>query len=504
MNIKKIIGYPLIGSFSALTTLGILNYLQKEESGNFTSTPTEIEQITQTADTQHAVLANNVFTRASHNPTFTSAAEKTVNAVVNVKNYSSTGRNGELNSFDFFFGFPQQRQQKKGSPRPIGHGSGVIISADGYIVTNNHVIKGAKKIEVTLNDQSTYEATLVGTDPNADIALLKIKGSNLPHLKFYNSDDIKVGEWVLAVGNPFSLNSTVTAGIVSAKGRSLNILRESDSPIESFIQTDAAINPGNSGGALVNTNGDLVGINSAISSQTGSYIGYGFAVPSNLVRKIVEDLKKYGLVQRGYIGINVLDLTNEEAVRSYNDAKGSSIKTQQGTLVTGFSKNGGAINSGIEKGDIIKSINGRAVKSQASLSLLIGSKHPGDHVDITILRNGKERTYKVELKDAEGRNKTRSLSDLSAMERLGVKFEPLTAKQKQRLGTDHGLQVVSLKSTSKLKKIGIREGYVVLKINDKKMNTLKEVETALNKTKTISIRFVDRYGRIYTGGLKMD
>src|SRR5690606_28267338 len=242
---------------------------------------------------------------------FVDASQRTVNAVVSINNFSNAQSQRPQDPFEFFFGFPQQQQRDPN--QPTGSGSGVIISEDGYIVTNNHVIKGSDKIEVILNNQKSYTAELVGTDPNTDIALIKIEEKGLPFIKFVDSDAINVGDWVLAVGNPFGLNSTVTAGIVSAKGRSIDILRRNNatSPIESFIQTDAAINPGNSGGALVNPNGDLVGINTAISSPTGTYSGYGFAVPSNLVKKVVEDIKKYGMVQRGYLGIEGMDLSNE-------------------------------------------------------------------------------------------------------------------------------------------------------------------------------------------------
>src|SRR5690606_20521153 len=251
-----------------------------------------------------------------------------------------------------------------------------------------------------MNNQKSYNAELIGTDPNTDIALLKIDAKDLPFIKFVDSDAINVGDWVLAVGNPFGLNSTVTAGIVSAKGRSIDILRRNaSSPIESFIQTDAAITPGNSGGALVNPNGDLVGINTAISSPTGSYSGYGFAVPSNLVKKVVEDIKKYGLVQRGYLGIQGLDLSDEYYIKEYNKQNGTDYKSQPGVLIQQLTDNGGALDAGLEKGDIITEVNGQKITSFSKLSFAIGSKNPGDKVNVKVLRDGKEKEYTVTLRD---------------------------------------------------------------------------------------------------------
>jgi serine protease Do len=316
---------------------------------------------------------------------------------------------------------------------------------------------------------------------------------------------VKVGEWVLAVGNPFSLNSTVTAGIVSAKGRSIDILRNnSESPIESFIQTDAAINPGNSGGALVNTNGDLVGINTAIQSPTGTYSGYGFAVPSNLVKKIVEDIKQYGLVQRGFLGVNALDLSNEKMVEEYNAENKTKFKSQQGVLVTGLSEDGAAIDAGIEKNDIIIKIDDKQVKTFSSLSFIVGNKRPGDAVMVTIVRSGKEKIYKVILRDKKGKTKIRTKDDLSVAEKLGAEFKNLSEFQKQRFGIDHGVIVTDLTS-GKLSEIDIKQNFIILKINDKKIYDVKEIESILKNYKgNVSVNFVDNYGRVYTGGFKME
>ncbi|HLV23259.1 MAG TPA: trypsin-like peptidase domain-containing protein, partial [Moheibacter sp.] len=389
---------------------------------------------------------------------------------------------------------------------PTGQGSGVIISADGYIVTNNHVIKGSDKLEVVLNNQKSYNAELIGTDPNTDIALIKIEEKGLPFIKFVDSDAINVGDWVLAVGNPFGLNSTVTAGIVSAKGRSIDILRRNASnPIESFIQTDAAINPGNSGGALVNPNGDLVGINTAISSPTGSYSGYGFAVPSNLVKKVVEDIKKYGMVQRGYLGVEGMDLNDEYLIKQYNREKGTDLKSQQGILVQTVTDNGGAQEAGIRKGDIITEVDGMKITSFGKLSFAIGSKYPGDKVNVKLLRDGKEREYTVTLRDQKGNTSTRSLADLTVTEKLGAEFEPLTDRQKVSFGIDHGVMVKNMEQGGKLKSIGIGENFIILKVNDKEVSSQNDVEKILKNHKgKVSISYVDPYGRIYTRGFTMD
>lgn len=496
---KKYLGYFTIGLISSLLTVLIVNLTQ---NSNKEETDAVITNANETNNSFSLVDYNGNY--AATVPDFVSASRKTVNAVVSVKNYKEQTQSRYSNPFEeFFFGFPQQENDPN---TPSGTGSGVIVSEDGYIVTNNHVIKGSNKIEVTLNNQQTYTADLVGTDPNTDIALLKIEEKGLSFISFVNSDNINVGDWVLAVGNPFGLNSTVTAGIVSAKGRNINILsRNAQNPIESFIQTDAAINPGNSGGALVNPNGDLVGINTAISSPTGVYSGYGFAVPSNLVKKVVEDIKQYGMVQRGYLGILGFDLSDEASVKSYNKENKAELKTQQGVYVTGLSENGGAIDAGIEKGDIITEVNGQRINTFGALSSSIGSKRPGDKVTVKVLRNGKERSYNVTLKDQKGNTKVRSISDLTATEKLGADFEPLTEKQKINFGIEHGVIVKNISQNGKLKSIGISDGYIILKINEKEVKDEKDIEKILkNHTGRVNISYVDPYGRIYTRGFTLD
>jgi len=495
---KKFTGYVIVGLISSTFSILGLQFFNSNDNQAI---------ITDAIDTNNGSfsLVDYKGNYSMTAPDFVNASQKTVNAVVSINNFSNRQQQQRQNDpFEFFFGQPQRERDPN---VPTGSGSGVIISADGYIVTNNHVIKGSDKIEVILNNQKSYIAELVGTDPNTDIALLKIEEKGLPFIQFVNSDNINVGDWVLAVGNPFGLNSTVTAGIVSAKGRSIDILRRNNAsnPIESFIQTDAAINPGNSGGALVNPNGDLVGINTAISSQTGSYVGYGFAVPSNLVKKVVEDIKKFGIVQRGFLGLQGIDLSDEAAIREYNKRNNTNLKSQQGVMIQSLTDNGGALDAGLEKDDIIIEIDGQKITTFSKMSLLIGSKYPGDKVVVKILRDGKERQYTVTLRDQKGNTKTRSLADLTVTEKLGAKFEPLTDRQKVSFGIDTGVMVKNTEVGGKLNGIGIDDGFIILKVNDKEVNKEDDVEKILKNHKgRVSISYVDPYGRIYTRGFTLD
>lgn len=406
---------------------------------------------------------------------FTVAAELSVHAVVHVKTKTPMRAQsfGGFSDpfFEYFFG-PQQRRQQQPQEAPMqeGSGSGVIISEDGYIVTNNHVIDGSKEIEVTLNDKRTFKATLVGADPNTDIALLKIEAENLPVIIFGNSDALKVGEWVLAVGNPFNLTSTVTAGIVSAKARNINIIN-SQMRIESFIQTDAAVNPGNSGGALVNTRGELVGINTAIASQTGSYAGYAFAVPASIVQKVVADIRKFGVVQRAVLGVSMQDITSELA-------KEKKLKTLEGAFVAEIVENSAAEKAGIKKEDVIVKVNGVAVKSSSELQEQIGRYSPGDKVEVTVLRDNKELTLKAELKNRQGNTEVIS-ADAASVDVLGVKFKELNPKTKNSLGLSYGLEVASV-SKGKFQQAGVRPGFIVVKINNQAIRSEDDVKSALD------------------------
>ena len=401
---------------------------------------------------------------------FTVAAELSVHAVVHVKVKTPMPQQqfGSFNDpfFDYFFGRPQQVQPRE-QPMQEGAGSGVIITDDGYIVTNNHVVDKSAEIEVTLNDKRTYKAKLVGADPSTDIALIKIEAEKLPVIIFGNSDSLKVGEWVLAVGNPFNLTSTVTAGIVSAKARNINIIN-SQMKIESFIQTDAAINPGNSGGALVNTRGELVGINTAIASQTGSYAGYAFAVPSAIVQKIVGDIKQFGVVQRAVLGIEIADINDKLA-------KEKNLKTMEGVYVSKLTEQGAAKAAGVKEGDIINNVNGVPVKSVAQLQEQLSKYRPGDKISIVVVRNNSDMILKVELKNRQGN--TGVVSSQTNIDVLGAKFKPVSDKLKAQLQIQYGVEVESL-SKGKLADQGIKPGFVILKINNQAIKSEEDIQTA--------------------------
>jgi len=380
---KKFIGLLFVALLGGLITVGLLKLTEdKLAQKSITEVTNGYNETANFQNVANTNFNNSGAAAAAINVDFTTAAEKSINAVVHVKNVSTYRR--PLNLSDLF-----SNNEAKLEKAIVGAGSGVIISADGYIVTNNHVIKGASEVQVTLNNNKSYKAEVIGTAPGADIALLKInvEKEKLSYLPFGNSDNSKIGEWVLAVGNPFNLTSTVTAGIISAKSRDLN---ERDRNIQSFIQTDAAINPGNSGGALVNIHGELIGVNTAISSQTGSYIGYGFAVTSNNARKIVEDLLEYGDVQKAILGISGATLTEKGASEL-------GIDFTQGVYVSSVSKNSGAEKSGIKTGDVIKKIDGYAINKFADLSGYLNSKRPNDVLNVAVLRNNKLREFPVTL-----------------------------------------------------------------------------------------------------------
>lgn len=386
----------------------------------------------------------NIINTASAPTDFTDAAEKTIHSVVHVKNTAVR----EVHSpFDYFFGgssSPRKQQQ-------VGTGSGVIISSDGYIITNNHVIDGATELEITLNNRKKYKAELIGADKNSDIALLKINADEaLEYIPFGNSDNAKVGEWVLAVGNPYNLNSTVTAGIISAKGRDL----QGNTNIDAFIQTDAAVNPGNSGGALVNTRGELVGINTAITSKTGSFIGYSFAVPSNIAKKIIDDLLEFGNVQEALIGIE--SAINEEGVN--------------GVVIKAITEDGGAQKAGLQKGDIIKKINNVSISKFSELRGQLSAKRPGEKVVVTINRNGDELEKLVTLKKR----------DVFTSVNFGVNLKDLTAKDKKKFGVEYGAKIVGKPSNKGFRYYNVGEGYVLTKINGKNVKSANEAIAILN------------------------
>ena len=378
--------------------------------------------------------------------------------------------------FSQFFGRGNggtQRRQIQ-TPKRQGAGSGVIISSDGYIVTNNHVVEGADDIEITLNDNREFKATVVGLDANTDLALLKIDGKDLPTLVIGDSDELKVGEWVLAVGNPFNLKSTVTAGIVSAKARKIAESSRTGNEIESYIQTDAAINAGNSGGALVNSRGELVGINAALYSQTGSFTGYGFAIPTTIMKKVVSDLKEYGAVQRALIGISGSDLSAYIDDQKSKDEKwNKDFGTNDGVYVADLIENGAAKEAGLKEGDVIVSVNDKKVSKMSELQEVITRYSPGDKVNVGIIRDKKPKTIEVTLKNGQGNTKVVKAQNLSS---LGAEFKELTADQKKSLNLSNGVQITKLDNDSPLRKMGVGNNFIIMLANNVKITTVADLE----------------------------
>lgn len=448
------------------------------------------------------------------NPDFTQAAAAVSPGVVHIK-VTMTQRNSQgqrggspFDMFEEFFGMPQQRRQAQ--PRQAqASGSGVILTPDGYIVTNNHVVENADKIEVQLTDKRSFEAKVIGRDPSTDLALLKVTAKDLPVVKMGDSDNVQIGEWVLAVGYPLSLQSTVTAGIVSAKGRQIGILGESqqqpqfgygeqeqmiNTAIESFIQTDAVINRGNSGGALVNARGELIGINSAIASPTGVYAGYGFAIPINLAKKVLEDFKEFGSVKRGYIGVTFSEITAQ-----LREQKG--IEDINGLYVQSTVKGGAADGAGIKGGDIITKIDGKVIHSSSDLQERVARLRPGDKVKLTYKREGKEKEVTLTLK-AEEETKAKqgeqgsSASATEIFNKLGASFIPASDARKKDLGVASGVVVTDVHRGGIFEYFGVEKGLVITHVNGKAVNNVDEVESALSDTKRniVRIKGVPRKG----------
>jgi Do/DeqQ family serine protease len=408
-------------------------------------------------------------------PNFIDASESTINSVVHVttKVVKTSFQRDPFQEFFYGPGAGGREFKQYGA----GAGSGVIISSEGYIVTNNHVIQDASEIEVILNDNSKYTAKIVGSDPATDIAVLKIEGKGFTAIPLGNSDELRIGEWVLAVGNPFNLTSTVTAGIVSAKARNINLLADRSKqdivPIESFIQTDAAVNPGNSGGALVNTRGELVGINTAIASQTGSYSGYSFAVPVNLVNKVMRDLIDYGIVQRGFLGVQISDINQE--IKETNK-----LPSLKGVFISKVTDNGSAEKAGVKDGDVILKIGTKEVNSVAELQEEIGKRRPGDKVSLTIRgKNGNEEIKELVLRNQDGETKLVSKEEIAKNVALGATFLELTSKDRKELNISNGVKIGTLTS-GKLKSIGLLPGMVITKVNNEPVETVEQLTTKLN------------------------
>lgn len=411
----------------------------------------------------------------SDEDSFVTAAENTVNSVVHIRTEIISKGSSYYDFFgtiiEHFYGGQMQLPNNVS----VGYGSGVVISPDGYIVTNNHVVEGASKIEVTFNDKHKRTATIIGNDPSTDLALIKVDGEDYEYLAFANSDEVKVGEWVLAVGNPFNLTSTVTAGIVSAKARNINILGDG-STIESFIQTDAAINPGNSGGALVNMDGNLIGINAAIASRTGSYEGYSFAIPSNIVKKVIEDFLQYGSLQRAYLGITMTEITEELA-------ESEGISEMSGVYIVGVEERGGAKAAGIKEGDVLLSINDLTVNSNSQLIGVIGQYRPGDKVKVKIQRKGEILYKEVTLKNLEGTEELHKNGESFYNDVLGVKLQPISSSLKSELGINYGLKIVEVKD-GVFKQKGISNDFIILSVNHLRVHSEQDLNKALNNERS--------------------
>jgi Do/DeqQ family serine protease len=454
---RKIASSLLMAFLGGFAAIAINNYFTKQENGFDRLTKERIP----------VQFAGNHEASPTNAPDFIKAADVSLNGVVHVKTVVENRRAGGYDPFyDFFFGSPYRNAPPQ---KATASGSGVIISEDGYIVTNNHVIANAEKVEVVLNDKREYQAEVIGRDPSTDLALLKVEAKGLPFVYYGNSDNVRVGEWALAVGNPFSLTSTVTAGIISAKGRNINILNEKFA-IESFIQTDAAVNPGNSGGALVNASGELIGINSAIASNTGSYSGYSFAIPVNIVRKVVADLLEFGEVQRAFIGVVLEDLNAELA-------KKKGIEHIQGVYVSGLNAGGAAESAGIKEGDVILKVQATPVNNVPELQEQIGRYRPGDKVTITVSRGADTKEISVELKNKNGDTKLIKHADAVANE-LGADFTIPNDKEKSRLNIQNGIKVMKIRD-GRLRNIGIQEGFIITHIGDKAINSVEDLTSAM-------------------------
>ena len=478
---KRLIQILAVIALGVVITWGIVGIAQ-QGSSNETSMAQGEERL-------DPVQANYLPVMPFNGPDFTTAAEKTVHGVVHIRS-QFTRKNSSYDyffgPFREFFGYPHG-----GSQFYEGYGSGVIISEDGYVVTNNHVVEGANKIDVTLNDGHVYPGELIGRDPATDLALIKIGQEDLPFIAFGNSDKVRIGEWVLAVGNPFNLTSTVTAGIVSAKARNINILGVQGAN-ESFIQTDAAVNRGNSGGALVDMNGELVGINAAIASNTGSYAGYSFAIPVNIVKKVVNDFLSYGSVQRAYLGVVIREVNSQLA-----EEKG--LDVVNGVFIEELSDNGGAKQAGLRTGDVIRSINEQPTLTSSELLEIIGQHNPGDVVEVEVLRDGKLLRYTVELRNQSGNTNVIKQEETEFLADLGATFKPVGKDLRKELGLENGMQVEEI-GEGMLRKGGVEKGFIITQINDMDVNSVEDIERAMGNVQGGVIRIEG----IYPNGMRMN
>ena len=443
-----------------------------------------------TIEQQQPVVQHAAFVPVGDTPDFVNAAEKSVDAVVHIKTKiikQTTTYNDFFGALlQQFYGMPGQAQKQYLE----AYGSGVVLTPDGYIVTNNHVVEGADEVEITFNNHVKKAATIIATDPTTDLALIKVEGSDYDFLTFGDSDNVRIGEWVLAVGNPFQLSSTVTAGIVSAKARDISILGEGTS-VESFIQTDAAVNPGNSGGALVNLKGELVGINAAIASHTGSYEGYSFAIPSNIVRKVVDDLLLYGETQRGYLGVQVGEMTEELAEKC-------GLDTPQGLYVAVVTEGGAAEKSGVKKGDAIISINGKKVNTYTQLIESVRQYRPGDQVNVEVVRAGQHMNFDVTLLNESGNVEIVKKGDKFFNSELGLTLQAIDQNDKSKYGLKNGLKIAIIHE-GRFEGSGIPEGFIILSVNGMSVNSKEDLQKALANSK----RGRNYFDGIYPNGMKV-
>lgn len=468
---RKVSMIWMLAGMMVLASCGNQNQQTNETTEQTEQQPvTQIEQVQQQPQVQRAA-----FLPTENTPDFVDAAERSVDAVVHIM----TKVVRQSNTYNDFFGallgqlygYPGQTRNNT----MVAYGSGVVLTPDGYIVTNNHVVEGADEVEVTFNNKVKKTATIIGTDPTTDLALIKVEADDLQYLTFGDSDNVRIGEWVLAVGNPFNLTSTVTAGIVSAKARNLSILGEGTS-VESFIQTDAAVNPGNSGGALVNTKGELVGINAAIASHTGSYEGYSFAIPSNIVRKVVDDLLLYGTTQRGYLGVQIAELTQELA-----DKEG--LENIEGVYVAEVTEGGAAKLAGIKAGDVITSVAGKKVNSTTQLRESVGQYRPGDKVNVEVNRHGSHHHYELTLLNEAGNIDVVKNGESFFNSDLGLMLQPVNQNDKARLNIKSGLKIVEIRQ-GRFMGSGITEGFVITKVNGNAVNSKTDLESALKNNRS--------------------
>lgn len=478
-SVKNVVGIAAI----VLLSSGVGGFTAYKLLSKEKSTPITFEQLfPQNTDNLHLTSFN---AETSQPVDLTLAAETSVHAVVHIRS-TQLGKTETVRTmpdiFDFFFGDPRGQQREVQTQPRVGFGSGVIISKDGYIVTNNHVVENADEITVKLNDDREMKGRIIGTDSDTDLALLKIEGDDFPTIPIGDSDALKVGEWVLAVGNPFNLNSTVTAGIVSAKARSIGSTASNGQAanIQSFIQTDAAINSGNSGGALVNAKGELVGINAMLYSPTGAYSGYGFAIPTSIMTKVVSDLKQYGTVQRAMLGIQCTDL-NIDLVMDENNSQVKEIKNKakelgikEGIWVRKIVE-GGSSAGILEVDDVITSIEGKKIHRFADMQEELAKYRPGDKIKVKVLRNGKEKEFTITLKNSQGN--TKIVKD-PGMDILGAAFKPVSEELKRQLGLAYGLEVTGVQG-GKMGEAGIVKGFIILKVNGESMKTVSDLEQAL-------------------------